>query len=93
MKFIVQKNELYKNHLQNINSKINFNLSIIYKKYNDILTSVLRKAKALHYINDLMYKSNDFKATWNIINNLIKKIKLLKLPLSGDLQDPYRSYL
>ena len=32
-----------------------------------------------------MCKSNDSKATWNIINTLMKT----KKPLSGDLQDSY----
>ena len=88
LKWIFNKNELYKNYLQNINSETNFNLSIIYTKYKNILTSVLRKAEALHYSNYLMSKSNDSKATWNIINNLLKTNKT-KLSLSGDLPDPY----
>ena len=29
----------------------------------------MRKAESLHYINDLMSKSNDSNATWNIIKN------------------------
>ena len=66
---------VYKNYLQNTNSETNSNLSIIYKKYKHILTSVLRKSESLHYSNDLMYKSNDFKATWNIINNLLSTNK------------------
>ena len=71
LKCIVKKYELYKYYLQNINSETNSNLSIVYKKYKNILTSVLRKADKLHYSNDLM--SDTFKATWNIINNLLKK--------------------
>ena len=34
-----------------------------------------------------MSKSNDYKATWNIINNLLKTNNK-KLPLTGDLPDP-----
>ena len=49
------------------------------------MSSVLRKAEALIYSNDLMSKSNDSKATWNIINHLLKK----NVPLSGDLPDPF----
>ena len=80
------KNELQiTNYLQNINSETNSNPSIIYKKYKNILTSFLRKAEELHYSNDLMSKSNDSKAIWNIINNFLKK----KLPLIGDLSDSY----
>ena len=40
LKCIVNKYELYKNYLLNINSETNYNLSIMYKKYKNIFTSV-----------------------------------------------------
>ena len=36
------------------------------------MTEVLRKAETLHYSNEIISKSNDSKATWNYINNLLK---------------------
>ena len=51
----------------------------------------MRKAEALHYSNDLLSKSTDSKATWNIINNFLKT-NIKKVPLSGDLPNPYTFY-
>ena len=70
LKFIIKKNELYKNYLQNTNSETNYNLSTIYKNYKNILTSVLRKAEALHY-------SNDKDRPKEICLTLIKFMKLM----------------
>ena len=59
-------------------TKINY-----YKRYKNILTSLLRLSENLYYSNKINNnKNNNIKYTWSIINNLInpnlcKKIIIL----------------
>ena len=47
-------------------TKINY-----YKKYKNILTSLLRLSEKLYYSNKINNNKNIIKYTWSIINNLI----------------------
>ena len=47
-------------------TKINY-----YKKYKNILTSLLRLSEKLYYSNKINNNKNNIKYTWSIINNLI----------------------
>ena len=40
-----------------------------YKRYNKILTQVIRIAKILHHNNQIIHSNNTIKTTWNIIKN------------------------
>ena len=54
-----------------IANKNDFN-HIKYKKYRNILTSVLRNAEKLFYKKALSNCCNNSKKTWSILNNIIK---------------------
>ena len=58
---------MYKKMIKNKSfTKINY-----YKKYKNILTSLLRLSKKLYYSNKINNNKNNIKYTWSIINNLI----------------------
>ena len=58
---------MYKKIIKNKSlTKINY-----YKKYKNILTSLLRLSEKLYYSNKINNNKNNIKYTWSIINNLI----------------------
>ena len=67
IKCINKKNKMYKKMIKNKSfTKINY-----YKKYKNILTSLLRLSEKLYYSNKINNNKNNIKYTWSIINNLI----------------------
>ena len=63
---INRKHNLYKLVRQNLYDKE------LYKRYSNILTSLLRTSKTLYYKQQFDLYKNDIKKTWAIINNTIK---------------------
>ena len=49
--------------------------SKIYKDYRNHLTSEIRKAKSIHYENELKKNSSNLKKTWTLINEVIRTKK------------------
>ena len=47
-----------------------------YKKYKNILTSILRRSEYLYYSFKINNNSNNSKYTWSVINNLLNKKKI-----------------
>ena len=62
---IKEKQRLYKLSLSDMN------YLPIYKRYRNILTNALRKAKSIHYSNKFKSCSRDAKSTWKVINSLL----------------------
>ena len=66
LKSINRKHNLYKLVQQNLYDKE------LYKRYANILTSLIRTSKVLYYKQQFELYKNDIKKTWAIINNTIK---------------------
>jgi hypothetical protein len=60
-----RKKELYLLIRNNNNTQ----LKELYRRYNKILTRVIRAAKILHHNNQIIHSNNTIKTTWNIIKN------------------------
>ena len=66
-----KKNNLYKYWLINKNK----DSETRYKKYKNKLVLILRKAEKNYYKNESKQHKNDVKATWAILNQVIRKSK------------------
>ena len=64
-----KKNVLYKNFLRN-RTKRNEDK---YKRYKNMLTSILRHCEKAYYNKQLLDHKNDIKGTWQVLNSIIKK--------------------
>ena len=91
IKCINKKNKLYRNILKNKTTE----KFIYYKKYKNILTTLLRKSEYLYYSSKLTNNHNNIKNTWAIINKVIntnkKEINLLHNPTSIEFNDYFSS--
>ena len=71
IKCINKKNRMYKKLLKLwTTDKFKF-----YKKYKNILTSLLRRSEYLYYSFNINNNSNNSKYTWSVINKLLNKKK------------------
>jgi hypothetical protein len=57
-----------------------------YKIYRNIFNSVKRKAKKLHYSNELLANSNNLRKTWSLLNEVLMKSKS-KQPINSIFYD------
>ena len=71
IKCINKKNKLYRNILKNKTTE----KCIYYKKYKNILTTLLRKSEYMYYSSKLTNNHNNIKNTWAIINKVINTNK------------------
>ena len=71
LRSINSRNNLYKDYLRNPTS----NNSCKYKRYRNILTSVIRLSRKLHYADKFHKIGSNIKSTWNTINDIIGKKK------------------
>ena len=71
IKCINKKNRMYKKLIKHwTTEKFKF-----YKKYKNILTSLLRRSEYLYYSFKINNNSNNSKYTWSVINKLLNKKK------------------
>ena len=72
-KSIQHKNKLYRQYIKEHNATLKYTYSNHYKKYRNILTSVLAKAKKKYYVDKLDYFKHNLKKSWDIINEIIMR--------------------
>ena len=72
MRSISKRNNLYKEALKSENKNENMTE---YKKYRNILTSIIRLSRKLFYSKKIETSKNNIKSLWETVNNLIGKNK------------------
>ena len=69
---ILKKNKMYKKFCK---QPFNVELERCYKKYKNILQSVINEAEKLYFNNKFMMANNSSKKTWSVINEVLNKKK------------------
>ena len=67
-------------------NSFNEHMFTYYKRYRNILTSVLRKAKKQYYADLLAEYKGNVKETWEVINDLLGKAKRKRMVLPDNLE-------
>ncbi|XP_077995944.1 uncharacterized protein LOC144449300 [Glandiceps talaboti] len=83
LKSVRTKHKLFK---KVINSRFNVTLYNHYKKYRNVLTTILRKSKCHYYANVFSLNNGKIKETWGVINELIGKSKHKQLTIPRQLK-------
>ena len=67
--------DIYKRHNSEKDPDIKSQFSVLYKRYCNMIVSLLRKSKANYYSSYFLQNQSSVKKTWDGIRNLIKRLK------------------
>lgn len=70
-------------YIQKRKRLFDLNFATKFSKYKNLLQIIIKKARILHYQNEILQANSNTKSTWRIINEIIDNTNKPKIPITS----------